>query len=253
MFNNAGSLNPTGARVKSISREDLAENNGQDGKRAFVAVDGKVYDVTKSKRWPGGAHMKRHQAGADLSNDIRSAPHDLDVLERFETIGVLAPEEKPPVAGVRARVETFLDAYPWFRRHPHPSVVHFPVGFLMGAPLFETLGLVSNSAKTEWAAYCCLLIAAMSIPAAIVTGYFTWWVNYELHDSPIIARKRQLAWVALAIAGLAVVVRSFLLANPLDVRAGSVLIYAVVLWGLAAVVGYIGFLGGKLVFPYDSH
>jgi predicted heme/steroid binding protein/uncharacterized membrane protein len=253
MFNRAGSLDSTGARVKSISREELAENSGQDGKRALVAVDGKVYDVTSSKRWPRGDHMKRHQAGADLSNDIRSAPHDLDVLERFENIGVLAAEERERFTGVRARVETFLDAYPWFRRHPHPSVVHFPVGFLIGAPLFETLGLVSNSPKTEWAAYCCLLIAAISIPAAIVTGYFTWWVNYGLHDSPIITRKRHLAWVALAVAGFALVLRSFWLANPLDIRTASVLIYAIVLWGLGGVAAYIGFLGGKLVFPYDSH
>lgn len=239
--------------MKSISREELAESNGQNGKRALVAIDGKIYDVTSSKRWPRGGHMNRHQAGADLTGDIRSAPHDLDVLERFEAIGVLAAEEKAPVTGARARLEAFLDAYPWFRRHPHPSVVHFPVGFLMGAPLFETFGLVWNSSRTEWAAYCCLLVAAVSIPAAIVTGYVTWWVNYELYDSPIIARKRQLAWVALAIAGFAVILRSFVFADPLDFRSAYVLIYTVILWVLGATAAYIGFLGGKLVFPYDSH
>jgi predicted heme/steroid binding protein len=128
--------------VKLISREELSENKGVDGNRALVAVNGKVYDVTPSKKWPAGNHMKRHQAGADLSADILSAPHGLDVLERFETIGSLVSEEKSHFTGPRAQAEALLNAYPWFRRHPHPAVVHFPLGFLMGAPFRETLALL---------------------------------------------------------------------------------------------------------------
>jgi predicted heme/steroid binding protein/uncharacterized membrane protein len=239
--------------VKPIGRKELAENNGTDDKKTFVAVNGNVYDLTPSKKWPRGNHMKRHQAGADLSNDILSAPHGLEVLERFETVGSLAPENKPQLTGLRARTETLLDSYPWFRRHPHPAIVHFPLGFFMGAPLLETLGLLSNSSRTEWAAYCCLLIATVSLIPAIATGYFTWWINYELKDSKTIARKRQLAWVALAIAVMAVIARTLWLHDPPDFRALPVLLYAGALWGIAGLASCIGFLGGKLVFPYESH
>ncbi len=239
--------------MKSISSEELAENNGLDGRQALVAVNEKVYDLTSSKKWPSGTHMKRHKAGADLSNDILSAPHGLEVLERFETVGLLARVEKVPTEGLRAKVEALLDAYPWFRRHPHPAAVHFPLGFLMGAPLLETLGILSNSPRTEWAAYCCLLIATISIPPAMASGYFTWWINYELRDSKIISKKRHLAWLSLTIAILAVLARSFLLDDPLSFPAISVLAYAGALWALAVIASCIGFLGGKLVFPYESH
>lgn len=239
--------------MKSISPEELAASNGVDGKPALVAVNGKVYDLTSSKRWPRGNHMKRHQAGADLSSDILSAPHGLETLERFEAVAALTVEDKKPVGGLRGKVESFLDLYPWFRRHPHPAVVHFPVGFLVGAPVLETLGLVSNSTRTEWAAYCCLLVATLSIFPTMATGYFTWWINYECRDSQIISKKRHLAWGSLFVAMAGVLARSFLLEDPMDTRALAVLTYAASLWALAVIISYLGFLGGKLVFPYESH
>ncbi|MBI5248982.1 MAG: hypothetical protein HY912_05755, partial [Desulfomonile tiedjei] len=171
----------------------------------------------------------------------------------FETVGLLASQEKQPTDGFRARIEAFLDSYPWFRRHPHPAMVHFPVSFLIGAPVLNTLALVANSPRTEWAAYCCLLIATASIPPSIASGYFTWWVNYEFRDSRIIAKKRLLAWLAIAVALVEVAARSFFLEDPIDIRSVSVWLYAGALWGLAAIASCIGFLGGKLVFPYESH
>ena len=40
----------------------------------YIAQGGKVIDVTASKLWKGGLHMKRHRAGSDLSADIAAAP-----------------------------------------------------------------------------------------------------------------------------------------------------------------------------------
>ncbi|MGZ4887094.1 MAG: cytochrome b5 domain-containing protein, partial [Candidatus Aminicenantales bacterium] len=45
----------------------MAKNNGGNGSRAFIAFDGKVYDVTDSDLWSGGDHMGAHQAGKDLT------------------------------------------------------------------------------------------------------------------------------------------------------------------------------------------
>jgi hypothetical protein len=97
------------------------------------------------------------------------------------------------------------------------------------------------------------LIATASIIPAIATGYFTWWINYELRDSPTIVKKRRLAWITLALAMLAVVARTFWIQDAVDFRVPSVLIYAGALWGIAVLASCVGFLGGKLVFPYDHH
>ena len=47
--------------MKAYTPETLAEENGKNGHGTLVAVGGKVYDVSASKNWVDGIHMKRHQ------------------------------------------------------------------------------------------------------------------------------------------------------------------------------------------------
>ncbi len=239
--------------MKVYTSDKLAECNGKNGRVTLVAVDGKVYDVSTSKRWGDGNHMKRHSAGGNLSIDINSAPHGREVLERFEVVGVFDEvlSETPP--GTRGKVETWLNKQPFFRRHPHPAIVHVPVGLMVVLPIFEIAGLAFQSARTEWAAFCCLLVAILAIPAAIATGYFTWWINYEARDFPTVRRKRQLAWVSLILGIFVVLLRLAVIVDPLNIQQPYVIAYLVGIFTLAALVGYVGFLGGKLTFPYESH
>jgi len=58
----------------------------------YIAHDGKVYDVSASKMWKTGLHMKRHQSGADLTEEIKGAPHGTEVLERVPQVGILNPK-----------------------------------------------------------------------------------------------------------------------------------------------------------------
>ena len=81
--------------MKTFDDQELANCNGQDGRPAYVAHRGKVVDLTGSRLWKGGVHMKRHHAGADLSTDIQAAPHGPEVLERFPQVGVLEKPEAP--------------------------------------------------------------------------------------------------------------------------------------------------------------
>jgi predicted heme/steroid binding protein/uncharacterized membrane protein len=238
--------------VKDYTLEELSEKNGEQGRPSFVAVDGKVYDVSSSKRWPQGTHMKRHQAGSDLSVDIQSAPHGLDVLDRFEMVGKLASAPKEPVEGLKGKVDAWLDEHPFFRRHPHPAVVHIPVGLFTVLPLLQIAALAFHSPSTEWAAVCCMILGTASIPVAIATGYFTWWMNYELSDSPIIALKRRLAWTALPLAFLALVFRWVAVEDAAAIGSPATTLYSLWVLVLAFAVGCIGFLGGKLTFPYES-
>lgn len=159
--------------MKLLTIEELRDYTGEQGRPVLVAVDGKVYDVTASKKWVTGVHMNRHRAGTDLTNDIRSAPHGLDVLDGFPVIGTMAVPKQEEETGLAGRVEPWLQKCPFFRRHPHPAVVHFPLGLLMVVPLLDFLAYFFNSECTEWAAYCCLVLGIATVPLAIFTGYMT--------------------------------------------------------------------------------
>ncbi|MGD0056553.1 MAG: cytochrome b5 domain-containing protein [Methanomassiliicoccales archaeon] len=78
--------------MRTFTKKELAEFNGRNGKPTYVAVNGKVYDVTKSEQWEDGEHQYMHNAGQDQSDAISDAPHDPDVLERYPVVGALTNE-----------------------------------------------------------------------------------------------------------------------------------------------------------------
>jgi predicted heme/steroid binding protein len=77
-----------------MTRTELAMFDGRDGRRTYIAVNGTIYDVTESPRWENGLHPPDHQAGQDLTEELKSAPHIKAVVERFPVVGTL--EEEPP-------------------------------------------------------------------------------------------------------------------------------------------------------------
>lgn len=71
--------------------EELAQYDGQDGRAAYIAVDGIVYDVSDIPQWADGMHAGRFAAGKDYSEEIRSeSPHGTSMLSRATEVGVLA-------------------------------------------------------------------------------------------------------------------------------------------------------------------
>jgi predicted heme/steroid binding protein len=75
--------------MKSFNKEELARYNGKDGAPAYVAYQGKVYDVSDSFLWQNGRHQVLHNAGEDLTDSLEQAPHGVEMLERFPVIGIL--------------------------------------------------------------------------------------------------------------------------------------------------------------------
>ena len=65
----------------------IAKFDGKDGSKAYVAVDGVVYDVSKSSKWKGGKHYRGIQAGRDLSDKIKRSPHGKSVLGKLKPMG----------------------------------------------------------------------------------------------------------------------------------------------------------------------
>lgn len=238
--------------MKAYTSEELSKAGGTDGSTILVAVNGKVYDISNSKKWVRGRHMNRHQAGKDLSADINAAPHGLEVLDRFDVVGTYEEREEYPRKGLKAAINSWLDAHPFFRRHPHPAVVHLPIGVSAALILFECAALLTGSPATEWAALLCLIVAVLSLPPAMITGYFTWWMNYDAIASRTILRKRRLAWMALALGLCAVVWRGMLSENPVELTDFRVIIYLAAVLSFSVVVAVIGFLGGTLTFPYEK-
>ncbi|PNU19721.1 cytochrome B5 [Geothermobacter hydrogeniphilus] len=80
---------------ESMTRDELRQCDGRDGRRACFAVNGKVYDVSDSPLWANGDHRGAHQAGSDLTEELRSAPHVRSVIERFPVIGELETTNAP--------------------------------------------------------------------------------------------------------------------------------------------------------------
>lgn len=91
-------------KKKVFTAEELAKYNGKDGQPVYVAVDGVVYDLSKSKYWKTGAHMKRHDSGADLSRELHEdAPKGIHkggkVLNKMPKVGVTeayGKKDQPP-------------------------------------------------------------------------------------------------------------------------------------------------------------
>jgi predicted heme/steroid binding protein len=78
-----------GQEPKKFTLEELKQYNGQSGKPTYFAFEGKVYDASTSSFWIGGSHMASHNAGKDLTNALKSAPHDDEVLSKTKQVGIL--------------------------------------------------------------------------------------------------------------------------------------------------------------------
>ena len=75
-----------------LTLEELAEYDGTDGKPAYVAVDGVIYDMTDSPAWKEGGH-NGFQAGQDLTDAIKNeSPHGVAKLDNVPAVGRLADE-----------------------------------------------------------------------------------------------------------------------------------------------------------------
>lgn len=84
--------------VKSgeLTLAELAGFDGAEGRPAYVAFKGKIYDVSRNTLWPEGSHMKRHQAGVDLTASLSQAPHGADKILAMPEIGHLSMDKGAP-------------------------------------------------------------------------------------------------------------------------------------------------------------
>lgn len=89
--------------IRRFTLKQLARYDGRDNRQAFIAYNGKVYDVSRSFLWQSGKHQVVHFAGTDLTNALAQAPHGPESIERFPFVGVLIEEEHGSTSGFASR------------------------------------------------------------------------------------------------------------------------------------------------------
>ncbi|MGZ3605982.1 MAG: DUF2231 domain-containing protein [Thermodesulfobacteriota bacterium] len=231
--------------MKEFTADELSSFNGKEGNPVYIAFEGRVYDVTKSRLWPKGLHMNRHAAGKDLSADFSAAPHGTEVLDRYPQIGVLTKGPAEELKHLPLFLQRLLQRYPMGRRHPHPMVVHFPIALLMAASLFIILTLLFQKGSFEVTSYYLLILGAISSLFAVGTGFLTWWINYALKHNILVTRKIQLSILLFVIEIVLIFWRVLQveISNP---------VYFILMILIAPVVGLIGYYGGRLVYPVEK-
>jgi len=90
---------------KDMTPDDLSGYDGKEGRPAYFAYDGRIFDATGSRLWKGGNHVGRHLAGFDLTDALKLAPHGEEKVASMPFVGNLL------AAGTVPRTPTHLKAF----------------------------------------------------------------------------------------------------------------------------------------------
>ena len=194
--------------------------------------------------------MKRHRAGQDLTTDIQAAPHKLEVLDRYPQVGILKAAAAPG-REIPAALSRLLSRVPMLRRHPHPMVIHFPIVFMIATAGFTTLYLLTGYKGFDTTAFHCLGGGLLFTPIAILTGFYTWWLNYMAKPNKPVTIKKRLSFLMFAVQ-IAAFVWRLTVPDILTCLGFFTVIYAALIFSLAGIVTVLGWFGAMLTFPIEK-
>ncbi len=217
--------------------KDLARFDGKEGRSAYTAFEGKVYDVTGSNLWLGGRHSDRHSAGENLSEQMINAPHDESVLTRFPVVGELVEEK------LSGRFVSTLQAM-----HPHPIVVHFSEVCPILAAFFVFLYLFVERLRIyEVFSSYLIILGFISSVGCMATGFFSWSTTYERTLTRIFRRK-----IIFSALGFSVMIALYAMRTvDVDVLTKSQplsYVYGALVFVLVPITFVLGHYGGKIVY-----
>ena len=166
---------------------DLAGCDGKEGRAAYLAFKGKVYDATNSRLWRGGKHGAAHLAGTDLTEALAKAPHSEEVFARLPVVGDLIKKQT-----IAQQLLRRID-----KLHPHATLVHLSIAYTVAAP-FTFLGwiLTGRPVFDETTTYL-LILGLIAVPLSILAGIVSWIVNYETKAARVFNVKFVLGVVLL--------------------------------------------------------
>ena len=94
--------------TKEMTPEQLSAFDGREGRPAYIAYKGMIYDMTSSRLWKAGAHMMKHHAGTDLTDVLRHAPHGEDKVLAMPQVGMCVAAERKPEKPLYEKVFYFF-------------------------------------------------------------------------------------------------------------------------------------------------
>lgn len=227
-----------------MKKDDVRQYDGKNGNSAYIIFENKVYDVTDSKMWKNGIHMNRHKAGEDMTDFISMAPHGADLLEKDNIKYVADLEEE----------ETFEDKKQKYRRlysklHPHPVFIHYPMGIIYFGAFMLLLYLFTGNNSFEVSAYYALIVGTLSIFPAVVSGFVSWWLNYEMTMTKVFKNKIVFSAILTFLLVMITIVRFSIqgdLSSALPALKG---LYILGYFVSIPVLTFIAFNGGKITWP----
>jgi len=233
-----------------LSLEELAQNDGKDGKPVYIAYEGRIYDVSRSNLWKTGSHMRRHPSGKDLTGDISAAPHGPEVLERYPQVGIISRKTAAPVEP-KTFLEPLFEKVPFLRRHPHPMTVHFPIVFMLSAVFFTFLYLMTGKPSYDTTAFHCLAGGVIFTPIVMLTGFVSWSVNYLARPLRRVNIKVAVSLLMLIVSLVALIWRE-VAPHVLTSFSTARFIYLFLIFSLWPMVLVIGWQGAGLTFPIEK-
>lgn len=148
---------------------ELSRYDGKEGRPAYLAYKGKVYDATNNRLWKNGKHGAAHFAGTDLTEALVNAPHGEEVLARLPILGFLAKKET-----LRQQLLRRIDSL-----HPHATLVHLSIAYAIAAPFTFIGWLVNGRAVFDEITLYLLVLGLITVPLSFLTGIISWTVSYE--------------------------------------------------------------------------
>ncbi len=262
-----------------MTKEQLKEFNGNDGKPAYIGYKGKVYDISKSDFWAGGTHMGRFKAGEDLTDSIDMSPHGEKNIFRFEVVDTLddGTEKVADNDTVIPNAENMLSDMDkkmiakrkWYRKnHPHPKLTHFPVGMFGFAFFVQVLACILGGVSGTFLAntsYIATVFGTIFLIPAIASGALSFYINYNGFTNSILKQK-MIGSIILLITGVISIIIGNIELNSIGYFAGnsnSIItvflqynplksIYSVFTVINLAIVTFIASNGGKITWPQDK-
>jgi predicted heme/steroid binding protein len=89
-LDNISELSTEESTDKTFTEVELAESDGLNGNKCYVAVDGTVYDLSNFGLWRNGVHSPSGglaSCGRDLSDVITQSPHGKGRLNVVPVVG----------------------------------------------------------------------------------------------------------------------------------------------------------------------
>lgn len=228
--------------MQQFSEEELRHYNGQDGMPAYIAYNGQVYDVTLSKFWKEGSHFKKHFAGHDLTAEMANAPHSDEVFASYPCVGRFVPACPFTPENKKERYRQWYAVY-----HPHPMVIHFPIALHYFSAGTDVLFLSNPSVEYEAAVFLSFLIATVMGLVALMTGVFSWWINYDFSMSRAFVVKLIGAIFTLVVGLIPLAQKMMNPDVPFSTGVDGIIYHAIIFMTVISIT-VVGYYGGKITW-----